>query len=106
MKRLEYYLVGFRKVFHLLGAKVAAKMEVKESVPWSDYISEYDREHFSLYMKLLNAASDGADDAELARSIFGVDQVASPASPANIVESHLARANWLLVEGYKELFAK
>lgn len=80
-------------------------MEVQETVPWSDHITSYDREHFTLYMKLLDASSDGADELEMAWSIFGVDPVDSPAGAINIVGSHLARANWLLVEGYKELFA-
>lgn len=85
--------------------KVAEKMDIQETVPWSDRITGYDKEHFTLYMKLLNASSDGTDELEMAQSIFGVDPVASPKFAKNIVGSHLARANWLLVEGYKELFA-
>nr|WP_282046032.1 hypothetical protein [Roseibium album] len=85
--------------------KVAEKMDIQETVPWSDRITGYDKKHFTLYMKLLNASSDGTDEFEMAQSIFGVDPVVSPEIAKNIVGSHLARANWLLVEGYKELFA-
>lgn len=80
-------------------------MDIQETVPWSDRITGYDREIFPLYMKLLVASSDGADEFEMAQSVFGVDPVASPEIAKNIVGSHLARANWLLVAGYKELFA-
>lgn len=80
-------------------------MEIQEEVPWSECITAYDSEHFTLYMKLLVASSDGIDELEMARSILGIDPKLSPRLAKKIVGNHLARANWVLVEGHKELFA-
>lgn len=49
-KQLEHDPAVFSKVFATLGMKVAAKMDIQETVPWSDRITGYDREHFPLYM--------------------------------------------------------
>ena len=42
----------------------------------------------------------------LSRDVFGVDLKQEPQSVAMLVVSHLARTNWLLTFGYKELSAK
>ncbi|CTQ58475.1 hypothetical protein LA5095_02291 [Roseibium album] len=104
-KQLGHDPAAFSKVFITLGLKAATNMKIQETVPWSDRVTGYDKEHFTLYMKLLVASSDGANELEMARAILGVDPAASPEFAKKIVGSHLARANWLLVEGYKELFA-
>jgi hypothetical protein len=41
--------------------------------PWSGEVSHYDKEHLTLYARLLDASAEGADLAEMARAIFGFD---------------------------------
>ncbi len=79
-------------------------MEIQENVPWSESITQYDLEHFSLFMKLLSVSSDSANELEIAQSIFELDPDLDPEIARKMVRSHLDRANWILHEGYKELF--
>ncbi|NKX66377.1 hypothetical protein HEP89_19810 [Labrenzia sp. 5N] len=78
--------------------------EIQEDVPWSESITQYDLEHFSLFMNLLSVSSDGANELEIAQSIFELDLDGDPEIARKMVRSHLDRANWILLEGYKELF--
>jgi hypothetical protein len=71
--------------------------------PWSGEVSIYDKEHLTLYARLLDANSEGADLAEMARAIFGFDLSTGGDRPLQIVESHLARAIWMMEHGYPAL---
>ena len=46
--------------------------------PVSDELTEYDRAHIKLYMRLLDAADDGAEWAEVVNVLFGIDPVREP----------------------------
>ncbi|WP_353646316.1 DUF2285 domain-containing protein [Mesorhizobium sp. WSM2239] len=81
------------------------KLETIEKVPWADDLTGYDKEHFTIYMRLLDASADNANEEEMARLILGIDPACEPARARNAVRSHLNRANWLVTTGYKELFA-
>jgi hypothetical protein len=71
--------------------------------PWSSEVTVYDREHLTLYARLLDATSEGANPPEMARMIFGFDLSNSDDRAVQIVESHLARAIWMLEHGYPAL---
>ncbi|PWJ82442.1 hypothetical protein C8D77_1434, partial [Mesorhizobium loti] len=43
------------------------KPKVQDQVPWSDRLTAYDNEHFTVYMRLLDASSDDASEDEMAQ---------------------------------------
>ncbi|TIM13839.1 MAG: hypothetical protein E5Y67_15265 [Mesorhizobium sp.] len=81
------------------------KPGVFEEVPWSDSITAYDREHFTIYCQFLDFCADNASIEEMAERILGIDPVLEPVRARNAVRSHIDRANWIVTTGYKELFA-
>lgn len=78
---------------------------VADEVPWAERLTAYDDEHFTTYLKLIDACADNASEEEMAQAILGIDPVQEPARAQRAVRSHLARAHWLVVAGYKELFS-
>lgn len=80
------------------------KLDIQEEIPCSDILTEYDKSHFTLYLRLLDASADDASDDEMARVILGIDPADEPERAQRTLRTHLDRANWLLTTGYKELF--
>ncbi|UJQ94127.1 DNA -binding domain-containing protein [Mariluticola halotolerans] len=78
---------------------------IADEVPWSDTLTDYDDAHFTIYMRLLDAAADAASEDEMAAVILGIDPLSEPDRARKSVQSHLERANWIANTGYKELFA-
>ncbi|MER8772952.1 DUF2285 domain-containing protein [Mesorhizobium sp. M0960] len=54
------------------------KPGLKEEVPWSDSLTSYDRQHFTTYLRLLDAGADEASYEEMAQVILGIDPVQEP----------------------------
>ena len=77
-----------------------------ETAPTGDELTEYDREHVKLYMRLLDAADDGADWREVVEILFGIDLAREPQRARRIHDSHLARARWMTRSGYRHLLRK
>ncbi|SFD71802.1 Uncharacterized conserved protein [Bosea sp. CRIB-10] len=71
--------------------------------PESQTLTPYDREHMVLYLRLLDAARDGADWREAVRILFELDPASDPERCRRIHDSHLVRARWLNDQGYREL---
>ncbi|BCH34885.1 hypothetical protein MesoLjLc_68150 [Mesorhizobium sp. L-8-10] len=82
------------------------KRKVQDEVPWSDNLTAYDNEHFTIYMRLLDASADDASEDEMAQLVLGIDPMREPERARMAVRSHLDRANWMVTTGYKELFAR
>ena len=74
-----------------------------ETPPDSQALTAYDREHMTLYMRLLDAAREGADWREAVQILFGLDPTRDPERCRQIHDSHLARARWMTEQGYREL---
>ncbi|RWP19277.1 MAG: hypothetical protein EOR00_09225 [Mesorhizobium sp.] len=81
------------------------KPGIMEEVPWSDSITVYDKENFTIYMRILDACADNATIEEMAKLILGIDPALEPVRARNAIRSHIDRANWIVTTGYKELFA-
>lgn len=75
--------------------------EVADQAPSSDAVTDYDRDHLVTYLRLLDAAREGADWREATRLVLGRD----PDHPGAHAcwESHLRRAEWMTRTGYKDL---
>jgi hypothetical protein len=71
--------------------------------PISDELTEYDRAHIKLYMRLLDADDDGAEWTEAVNVLFGIDPVQEPERARQVHNSHLARARWMTQSGYRQL---
>lgn len=76
---------------------------IADTVPWDDGITGYDRAHFDIYLRLLDAQDAGASTTEMCETVLGRDPVADPAASLKALESHLARAKWLSEQGYRDL---
>ncbi|MER8523190.1 DUF2285 domain-containing protein [Mesorhizobium sp. M1076] len=48
---------------------------LKDEVPWSDSLTAYDKEHFTTYLRFLDASADNASYEEMAQVILGIDPV-------------------------------
>lgn len=66
-------------------------------------LTEYDRKHMKLYMRLLDASTDGATWQEAVEILFGIDPLVDPERARQIHDRHLARARWLSEHGYRQL---
>ena len=74
-----------------------------DSPPDSTELTDYDCVHMKEYMRVHDAAADGADWREAARVIFGIDPAAEPERAKRVHDSHLARARWMTERGYRQL---
>lgn len=84
---------------------IETNLSLADEVPWSETLTDYDNAHFTIYMRLLDAAADHASEEEMALLILGIDPQREPDRARKSVQSHLNRANWIAKTGYKELFA-
>ncbi|MER9702658.1 hypothetical protein NKJ10_00150 [Mesorhizobium sp. M0204] len=76
-----------------------------EKVPWSDTITVYDKDNFTIYLQILDACADNASEEEMAHRILGIDPSIEPVRARKALRSHIGRAYWMVTTGYKELFA-
>ncbi len=69
----------------------------------SDKLTKYDERHLVTYLRLLDAAEEGADWREAISIIFRLDPERNPTRARTIYDSHLARARWMTEQGYRHL---
>ena len=74
-----------------------------DAPPASETLTEYDHAHMVLYLRLFDAAEEGADWREVVEILFGLDPVKAPERSRSVYDSHLARARWMTEHGYREL---
>jgi hypothetical protein len=77
--------------------------EFQDRAPESAVLTDYDHHHASAYLRLLDAANEGANWREVVRIIFSVDPAQEPDRARIIYDSHLARARWMTQSGYRHL---
>ena len=75
----------------------------EERPPDSQKLTAYDERHLVTYLRLLDAADEGADWREIVSIIFGLDPEREPERARNVHDSHLARARWMTEFGYRDL---
>jgi Uncharacterized conserved protein (DUF2285) len=71
--------------------------------PADDRITAYDERHFVTYLRLLDAADEGADWQEAAQIIFELDAAVEPDRARLVHDAHLERARWMTTRGYRHL---
>jgi len=78
-------------------------LSFKDCPPDSDTLTEYDERHLVTYLRLLDAAGEGADWREAVAIIFHLDPELELARAKTVYDSHLARARWMTAKGYRHL---
>lgn len=84
-------------------AKQPTRPIVTDSAPSEACVTDYDRAHFTTYLRLLDAAAEGAPWADVARIVLEIDAAKEPDRAKSVYESHLARARWMKEHGYRDL---
>lgn len=77
--------------------------QFEDRAPADDQITAYDERHFVTYLRLLDAADEGADWREVVEIVFGLDAAIDPGRAQIIHDSHLERARWMTTHGYRQL---
>lgn len=75
----------------------------EDRAPADDRITAYDERHFVTYLRILDAAEEGADWREVVQIIFCLDATDEPDRARLVHDSHLERARWMTTRGYKHL---
>ena len=76
---------------------------IADVAPNDDNVVDYDRAHSVVYLRLLDAAKEGAAWEEASKIILGIDPDHEPERAKRAYETHLARAKWMTTHGYKDL---
>lgn len=80
-----------------------ANSPISDLAPDGPDLTAYDRDQMPTYLRLIDAADDGADWREAVEIIFGVDPNADIERARATYDSHLARARWISAQGYHSL---
>lgn len=78
-------------------------MPVADLAPTEPSVTDYDRAHAPIYLRLLDAAAEGAAWEEACRIVLGIDPDREPNRAESVHRSHLERARWLTKHGYRDL---
>ena len=76
---------------------------LREAAPSGDLVTDYDRAHFQLYIRLLDARSAGASSDDMCRFILEIDPTTDPESAHKLLKSHLERADWMSNVGFRQI---
>lgn len=74
-----------------------------DAAPAEPKLTANEREHAVTYVRLLDAAREGADWREVARIVLPIDPDQHAERARGAYDSQLARARWLSREGYRQL---
>jgi hypothetical protein len=78
---------------------------IVDEPPWSEHVTDYDRAHFDIYLRLLDATAEGAPPEEIIQVVLNIDPTAEPERAQNALDSHLRRARWMTEKGYRDLLS-
>ena len=77
--------------------------KIADAPPTSNELTDYDHSMLIVYLRLLDAAAEGADWREVARIVLKTDPEKEPARARRVYDTHLARARWMTEHGYRHL---
>lgn len=77
-----------------------------DAPPDAPTVTDYDRSHAVLYLRLLDAEAAGADWKEVVALLFGLNPLTAPEHARRVHAAHLARARWMSAQGYQELLRR
>ena len=79
---------------------------VADEAPTAPMVTDYDKAHLKLYLRLLDADAEGAAWEQVARLLLDIDPVAERDRALRRHETHLARARWMTERGYLDLLKR
>jgi hypothetical protein len=79
---------------------------VADEAPTAPMVTDYDKAHLKLYLRLLDADTEGAAWEQVARLLLDIDPVAERDRALRRHETHLARARWMTDRGYLDLLRR
>ena len=85
---------------------VSLNPPVADSAPTGPTITRYDEQHFTTYLRLLDAETAAADWKDVARAVLHLDPAADESRAKQTWQSHLDRAKWLSQHGYRDLLQR
>jgi hypothetical protein len=71
------------------------RSSLADVAPVGPIVTAYDEEHIDTYLRVLNAAQEGADWREVSRIVLHVDPDNDVERARRTFDSHLARAKWM-----------
>ena len=77
-----------------------------DAPPTGGALTDYDRAQMKTYLRLLDAAAEGAGWREAAAAIFALDVAADPERARLVHDRHLERARWMTEHGYSDLLRR
>jgi hypothetical protein len=85
------------------GPKPTLDPQIADEAPASSELTDYDYSVLVVYLRLLDAAEEGADWREVSQIVLKIDPEKEPARASRAYETHLARARWMTEHGYRHL---
>ncbi len=76
---------------------------VRDVAPTDAVLTGYDEQHLVTYLRLLDAAAEGADWREVSLIVLHIDPNREPERARRAWETHLARAEWMTKSGFQHL---
>ncbi len=76
---------------------------IAEQAPTEASITDYDRAHFGVYLRLIDATNAKAPWREVAKIVLSLDPDGDTARAKAIYDSHIARARWMVENGFRDL---
>ena len=78
---------------------------VADVAPTSEHLTDYDRSHMLVYIRILDAADEGAAWQEVCSILFQIDAGKEPQRARQVYDSHMQRAEWFSRSGYRDLIS-
>ncbi|MGH7025572.1 MAG: DNA -binding domain-containing protein [Caulobacteraceae bacterium] len=79
---------------------------IADEAPSAPVVTDYDKAHLRLYLRLLDADAERAAWEEVASRLLEIDPNVEPDRAKRRHDSHLARARWMTDRGYLDLLRK
>ena len=76
---------------------------IADEAPTAPVVTDYDKAHLKLYLRLLDADAAGAAWDEVAPRLLETDPAVEQDRARRRHETHLARARWMTDHGYLDL---
>jgi hypothetical protein len=80
--------------------------KIADEAPTAPELTDYDYELLICYLRLLDTEAEGADWREVAHVVLKADPDREYTRAKRMYDTHLARAHWMMDQGYRHLLAE
>jgi len=75
-------------------------INLADEAPSDDKLTEYDAQHRTLYLRLLDAERQKLNWEDVVQALFDIDPKRELGRARRVLESHLVRAHWIAENGF------